>query len=741
MANEVNFQLNTDEAKSKLLELLKLAQEFEGVASRLGGGIGGAPSTPGMPGSSKSGGVAGTASTTPPPITTTASAVAAGAAAATAPLTAPQQAIASQLYAAGLTPQQLGQAWQQAGLPGAPASPIAQTLQMTATSGRYEYRADPTLVMPAAAFAPFPQFVGPGNSSGPYSPGTGPNNLFDPNRTMAFDTGGYLASRAAATAQAYRQQSIRNAAIGYLGVNALTSGLDVYGQMTTTGMPDPMGVMGMLQGNLAGLAGGLAGAALSPGAPGAGFAVGALLGQQTGTATGRAMMAPFVRNRNMAIGLASVAAQMGVSPNDLVSGNGTSLLTTRGFRQEIIPGGQSLLSLAASISQEGKTPEQIAAIESGLYAGYDVIAGPQMAETYGTLASSALAAGRDPALALQPAINLARKFGLAAPAMARMAGEVIADTARFGGNRTDLLLAHGPEAYGAYADATGRPRLSSGELAAYRFAQGAGTAERIASLRTRGSGTALTATYDSEISNLLYLPGGRDSLAYAEAFAGRRDARRLQFEQETMTGYGVTASNLQAARGIAMSSPFAPGNRFGISLGIVSTNQEQMRRLQSYYRQRLASGELTEGEQLDLTQRYNALRVQNAQEIGALSEGVENRLPALAAGRVSGFQRFDAVQLAALQFYRAGSPVRAFGATGGRQARYQQDFLHSFDVGPIGPHSRLENLNPAAGYDSAVLRQILSVLERIAAQGRGRNGGGLPPIGGITRSGSDAPFN
>ncbi len=109
---------------------------------------------------------------------------------------------------------------------------------------------------------------------------------------------------------------------------------------------------------------------------------------------------------------------------------------------------------------------------------------------------------------------------------------------------------------------------------------------------------------------------------------------------------------------------------------------------------------------------------ENARNVGMLSEGFENRLPALAAGRPSFFSRYNSAQGAAINLGRIGSPVRAYGAGSGAQGAMQDAFVRGLGGdfhGATSPYSRTGELNTTN-----------NILERILHALVGRNGGTSP---------------
>jgi len=239
-------------------------------------------------------------------------------------------------------------------------------------------------------------------------------------------------------------------------------------------------------------------------------------------------------------------------------------------------------------------------------------------------------------------------------------------------------------------------------------------AQALAGLRPTGSGAASMFAFDNEMANISQLPGGRDSLAYAQAYAGFRSARSQDFQQGTLSGFGLRDLQLQGEQQRQQYMPFAPGNVFATSLGIIANNRGQIGRLN----QQLSLNDLSEQERYGLESQRQGLMTENARNVGMLSEGFENRLPALAAGRPAFAGRYNSAQGAAINLGRIGSPVRAYGAGSGSQAAMQDQFVRGLGGdfhGATSPMSRTMDLNTT----NDILQRILQALTK--------NGGASSP--------------
>ena len=571
------------------------------------------------------------------------------------------------------------------------------------------------VVNSAQSSMPAPSVYGPSTPVGP--PGLQMN-------TWLYNQGQQRAS------WAQTQGTIARSALAGIGVLGAAGALNSYARNTASGDYDPMQGSSYLGGLMGAGVGFVAGALLSPLAPGTGAATGALAGQQLGSAMFQAVTAPFIRQRNTELALQSIAARQDSSTDALAgSQTGAFRLDSSGrpkFRFDIKKGEfgfdaieqtnrtGALSDLSERISFGGKSFIDRAMIKLGIYTGKDIISLQQTAETYSTFGSALLAAGDDPQGAYDLTSRTARKYYMGAPRMAAMAAPVIAARARYNGNAADLALAAGPEAYGAYADATGTPDLTGRQRRAYGNIQTGDYLAQRASLQTRGSGAAAAVAYAGQMVDISALPGGRDSLAYAESSARYRDSMYQSYEQQDAAGYGLASTKLAGRQQRAELLPYAPANMLGLGVQRLGLNRQQIRTVEGRLKSLRASGNLTEDEELRLTGQIEDLRTQNAGVISRLSDGMEDRLPALSAGANSFAGRYRSTNLAALNLAMMGSPIRAWGATNGSQLRAQRQFVS--DLGgtesDVAPRSRTAALNTDLG---EVLSRLTNVLEKLAS--------------------------
>lgn len=594
-------------------------------------------------------------------------------------------------------------------------------------------------------------------SSGPYTSAQlgVARPTFDPNKTAQFDVQAYNAARLRQATRASQQRSLAfGVGIGAVS-DALGRGLSLYASQTATGEYDPMAASELRGGIIGGSLGAIAGGLLSPENPGIGMGVGYLAGQQVGAAAAGAAAAPFMRNRTMALTLAATAARLGVQSQELIQGGRRDHgLFNNGAMS--VPPGMGLSAIARAISEEGKTPEQIADIRQGTYFGTNIISGPKLAETFANVAAGLLQSGEDPQHALPYTARLARKYGLAAPAMSAVAESVLGTRTRLGNNATDILYAHGPMAYGVYEDSIGGPDLTPMQREGYGASQYFGRQARVAQLRPRGAGQAQMDALQSRRDLLRIMPFGTESETYAENEAQIRQAGRQAFDERSIVNYEIPRARLDALRDSLNALPYSPGGRFVSALASIRMSSAQMGEIRQFMGKRRAAGQLSEEEELDLTRQYGALQVSRYRDLAEVSEGADTKLFALQAGRPAGAGRIDSVGLAAVNIGRIGFPRRGYGAANGKQLKQQNDFIRELGLneGDLGPWSSGVGGASFGGnsHSDQILSQILSTLQQIASgngpiaskrpgETRGRIGGDLDARQGRLGGGNDRGYN
>lgn len=324
-------------------------------------------------------------------------------------------------------------------------------------------------------------------------------------------------------------------------------------------------------------------------------------------------------------------------------------------------------------------------------------------------------------------------FGRGAIDQSKQIGQIFGSLPETGGNTADILTRFGAENTSTFL------RIQNEDLStpvapldlAYASAafRGAGRSARLGAAKTRGSGAALETAFSDEASAISGLPGGKDSVAFAEARAKARDAGALAFRQQSINDYFIPETQIEGERARAELIPFGASNRLSLEGRSIGLQQKRIRSLQSYLDKRKSSGQLTEEEELSLTGEIENSRTSEAASVARLAEGRENYLPALSSGRNRSFGLFDSRQLAAMAYARVGSPIRSEGANNGQQAKDQEDFVHGFDIGPTGPGSRTGTINNSSDRLASALDRLANLIERQGGGGR---------VGSGMRMGEDA---
>lgn len=536
----------------------------------------------------------------------------------------------------------------------------------------------------------------------------------------------------------YQQMQARNTSMNLIrgmsiagGISALSSGLSLYASNTANGSYDPMAGASLWGGNIGAVGGGVAGGlmagpgGLATGATAAAVATGGLLGRELGSSMAQALIAPYVKQRNAELAILSVAARGNADVAELAGSRTAyireSLNASGRFSFDIVGARKTagvLSDISESASFGGKSALQMTAIKAGIYTGRDIISLQETADTYSALGSALLSAGEDPGLAVRGTRTLANKYYMGAPGMARLAAPVLAARNRLGRNRADLLLQFGPEAYGAYADATQTDDITPGQRDAYRNVQRADYASRLGSAQIRGSGMAAAAAGRSSMEAISMLPGGRDSLAYAEARHGVMDSMLTGFSQSDAVNFGVPRAQIEGRMTRAQLMPYSPSRMFELAGREIGLNNRQIGSLRSRMSNLRSAGLLSEEQELGMTEQIESLRNATARSLSMISEGRENLIPGLVAGRRASVGSVNSLQLGALSFMRSGLPFRNMGAMGGGQKRFQDAYsdLIGLGEGDIMPHSRSQWMNNSGsggegGMMVSLLGQILRTLQ------------------------------
>ena len=530
-----------------------------------------------------------------------------------------------------------------------------------------------------------------------------------------------LAPPAPATGWTPQQRAIAFGTAGYLGLRDATAGIQLYANQTASGDYDPMAGAALWGGTLGATGGAIVGALASPLEPGTGAAVGALAGQSLGSAALQAIVAPFIRQRNSELILQSIAARESVDVHTLSGSSSAAipLIPRRGKYGEpdfsvTSRHTEGLLDhLQEEISFGGKDFSQRLAIKAGIYAGKDIISLQQISQTYASLGSGLLAAGDDPEGALGMTEHLARKFYMGAPAMASRAARVAAIRNQQGGNRADMLLNVGPEDYGAWTDATsGELPLMDSQRAAFGSLQRDEYHARRAADMVRGSGAAQEAAYGSAAKDIALLPGGRSSLAYAEANASRRAARAERYGQEDLP-FNLRMAAFENDQARAAYLPYSPAFIPRRAVEMIETLDRQIGVESARYNHDMAAGDMTEADQLRRFRQIEGLRTDRARDIGTLAKGGEDRMLALSSNRPEFFARMDSERLAQTMLFRTGNGWnRMHGAKNGQQLAMQQSWLKEAGGDDmehtLAPFSRTGHIN--SSLNTSKMEDLLSAI-------------------------------
>ena len=333
--------------------------------------------------------------------------------------------------------------------------------------------------------------------------------------------------------------------------------------------------------------------------------------------------------------------------------------------------------------------------------------------------------------------RLGEIFGKTAPDVAKQISPIFGSLPDTGGNMADIVSRFGPENTLNYLriqnedhdpgiDPMALSRASAGM-------RGAGRRSRLGALQTRGSGAAMESAFGDQMGVIASLPGGTDSEAYAEAASHKRDAGRLAYDQGQIGEYDIPMSHIEGERARAAYMPFSPTNSISRELRSIGINRRREGSLRSYMAQRRSSGQLSEREELDLTQQIEGAETEVARGIGSLARGMEDYLPAMSVNRPAGFSRYDSNALAAMHLNLRGSPIRAYGSFNGSHKAMQENWQNGFGAGDTIPFARMGNLDNGGGNSGAAMGRLADSLDRLNSTlsqgggGGGRSGSSMRP--------------
>lgn len=297
-------------------------------------------------------------------------------------------------------------------------------------------------------------------------------------------------------------------------------------------------------------------------------------------------------------------------------------------------------------------------------------------------------------------------------------GPIIGSLPETGGNYADILSKAGPMATYQYEQALVEPGgdvpLSLDRLSATSAAmRGAERSSAIGATRVRGSGRAVMQGLMGKMDAIGSLPNGADSREYQETAAQMRQARGLMYSQQDMTNYAIPMTEIEGRKSVMAAMPYAPGYRFGLELQSIAMQRSQIGVVQERMRYQRSIGQYGEQQELEDTSQIWSMRASIAHSVNSLTTGIENRLPALSAGRPGRFSRMDSMSLAAMNLGRMGHPGRSMGAANGRQLAMQDAFVQDLVGGlDIGPNSSTGAIN--AGFGAGGTGRMEKLLDRIA---------------------------
>lgn len=314
-----------------------------------------------------------------------------------------------------------------------------------------------------------------------------------------------------------------------------------------------------------------------------------------------------------------------------------------------------------------------------------------------------------------------------APDVLKDVGQIYADMPDVGDNLVDRIAKYGPmrtmEFDRLQNDQGTLPMAEGNYFRLSADVRTAGRNVRRAGLQTRGSAAAQSGILASELDEIGAAPGGKDSMLYAQTAAQLRDARRQQFGTEGITSFELPMSHLNGMLDRASVMPFAPANVLAMTMQAVGLERQEVGRIDAYTKQRRSRGELSEEEELQLSQRRESLLTTQAQQITQLSDGFIQRLPSFASGLPGRFQgRFTTESMAAFNVSIMGAHhIRAFGARNGQEIAAQDAIFDSIGA-PKPPRATSPTQNTSNAMNSDKILAVLMQIAQLLASGQ-RGGG------------------
>ena len=314
---------------------------------------------------------------------------------------------------------------------------------------------------------------------------------------------------------------------------------------------------------------------------------------------------------------------------------------------------------------------------------------------------------------------------------------IISSINQTGGNWADILMRFGPQATTHWGEVSTplespQPFNLRQAMEAWRNVQVGQRSEQFASTLARGYAAHAESSITNQMMAVEGMPGGRNSLTWAQMNTRRRAASIGAFNESNIVDYDIPMTALRGQAAIMDVAPFSPGNRMSIAMQSMGLLGNQANAIQKQMGLLRGNGDLSEQQELAMTQQIWGLRTERASLAASLVDNVPNRIPAMSANAPSFSARLDGRLMTAMQFGMIGHPFSGAGALGNSQREMQQGWLKTY-LGDedLGPTSRTQMMNngamngPNMDETNALLRQILSRMEGSAPGGsRGLGGTG-----------------
>jgi hypothetical protein len=302
-----------------------------------------------------------------------------------------------------------------------------------------------------------------------------------------------------------------------------------------------------------------------------------------------------------------------------------------------------------------------------------------------------------------------------------------------GDNVADILERFGPEATSTWLAIQNEDLKSSVDpMLLARTSANLRTGDRLAAMagtQARGVGAAQRVIYTGELSDVSALPGGSESLTASRIRQQIRESTLEEYRASDITGFEIPSARLQGARDRANLLPYNPSNVFGLDAATIALDRRQEAILGNRMDSLRRSGNLSEDEELRLTRQQEALHTDEFARLREITEGRENLIPGLSAGRPRLVGQFTSDQAEALSFANGRVPYRFAGAVNGADLARQDRAAADLGLSPsdLRPGSRTQEMNSGSGGGGAdpdikrLLSAILSAIQGGNAQGARAN--------------------